>query len=136
MEFEPDQQPDPVLVGKAIHDMVAVLPCALEQITGDTGIQRSVTVTCKQVDSRLFFHAHSLRSVDWIPACAGMTVPGVGRARLIPPATPPPPSRTSTHPQARQSVGWGQGVAVRVGLGGARIIHKTQTPLNKHTTTP
>src|SRR3546814_17538728 len=83
-------------VGKAIHDIVAVLPCALEQITGDTGIQRSVTVTCKQVDSRLFFHAHSLRSVDWIPACAGMTVPGVGRARLVPPATPPPPSRTST----------------------------------------
>src|SRR3546814_9846437 len=73
MEFEPDQQPDPVLVGKAIHDMVAVLPCALEQITGDTGIQRSVTVTCKQVDSRLFFHAHSLRSVDWIHAGAGIT---------------------------------------------------------------
>src|SRR3546814_10991937 len=120
MEFEPDQQPDPVLVGKAIHDMVAVLPCALEQITGDTGIQRSVTVTCKQVDSRLFFHAHSLRAVDWIPACAGMTVPGVCRARLIPPATPPPPSRTPTRPHAGSNTAQGRkraGVGTRGGEG-------------------
>src|SRR3546814_14376057 len=101
MEFEPDQQPDPVLVGKAIHDMVAVLPCALEQITGDTGIQRSVTVTCKQVDSRLFFHAHSLRSVDWIPACPGMPVPGVGSALLLPHSTPTHPPRTHRSPELR-----------------------------------
>src|SRR3546814_21183461 len=98
MEFEPDQQPDPVLVGQAIHDMVAVLPCALEQITGDTGIPRSVTVPCKQVDIRLFFHEHSLTSVDWIPACTGIAVPGDVRARLLPPATPPPPPRPPNHP--------------------------------------
>src|SRR5690606_25594944 len=74
MKLEPHQQPDPILAGESLHDVIAVLPGALEQIAGDARVQRSVAVACEQVDGWLLLHAHSLRKMDWIPACAGMTV--------------------------------------------------------------